>query len=178
MALPALHPVVNFLTGFDSFRSNSRLGRDLNGLSRFFSLKASREVLYKRHQIGTLLAGECIPLGHVRSDQASSDGIKEIFVGGQGPGRGGAALKHTQCEITRLGIEPREVLSITVSQFAMTTDAVSAVVGLGGGGVTGEFADVALYSHPLLFLVSSVLRPGNIGQRQDCSCGRPQRPFG
>src|SRR6202011_2053541 len=135
MALPALHTVEDFLAGLDSFRRDGRLRRNLDWLARLFTLEARREMLDIRHQISTLLVREGIPGGHVRSDQAASDGVKQIFVSGQGPGRGGAALKHTQCEITRPGIDPGEVLSVAVPQFAVTTDTVSAVVGLRVGGV-------------------------------------------
>src|SRR5713226_10045227 len=163
MAFPALHPVEYFLASFHSVCRDFGFRRNLNWFSGFLILKARGEMLHVRHQVRTLLVGKRVPRRHVGSDQSTTNRVKQVFVGGERPGWGGAALKHTQCEITRLGIEPGEVLSVSIPQFAVTTDTVSAVVGLRAGGVTAKLADVALHLHPLVFLVSGVLCQGDSG---------------
>src|SRR5260370_23497660 len=82
MAFPALHPVEYFLAGLDSVRRDFWFWRNLNWFSWFLILKARGEMLDVGDQVRTLLVGERIPLRHVGSDQAASNRVKQIFVGG------------------------------------------------------------------------------------------------
>jgi len=91
------------------------------------------------------LLGEDIPDRHVGVDEAAPDGVVDIFIGGQGAGRSGAALESGDGEVSRLGIEPNGVLTIGISVVAVTTGAIAAVVVLRVGGMAGDIADVALH---------------------------------
>src|SRR5208337_5448737 len=95
--------------------SDWRFSGNLDRVAGFFLLPTGREDLDVGHQVGALLFGEGIPDRHVGVSKAASDGVEEIFIGGQRAGQGGAALKSGDGEVAGLRIKPNRVLSVGIA---------------------------------------------------------------
>jgi hypothetical protein len=73
-------------------------------------------------------------------------------------------------KIAGLGVNPGKIFAIPVAQFAMTTDAVAAIVCLGILGMSGKVADMAFHTQARRQVVLRKLRPGRHRKRQNHSC--------
>jgi hypothetical protein len=104
-------------------------------------------MFHQGHQVGSLLLAQWIPRRHIRAVHPAADRIEKILVGGQRAGGRGSALEDAQLKIARLleqrGLHPRGILTVTVSQFAVTANTVPSVLILGIRGMAGEVANVA-----------------------------------
>src|ERR1700682_2855323 len=135
----------------NSFICNSGLWGDHYGLPRFLRLPFAGEVFHIGNHVGAFLIRQRKPCRHVRVEQPTADGVKEVLVSGQCAGWSGAALELGKSEIARLRIEPLRVLAFCVTQFTMATQTVSAIVRVGGCSMAGQIADMALHSQALIF---------------------------
>src|SRR5580658_450012 len=122
-----------------------RLGRNRDWRAGFFMLPSGREDLDIRHQVGALLLAKGIPDRHVGVVDAASDGVEEIFIGGERARQGGAALESGYGKVARLRIEPNRVLAVGISVVAVAAGTVASEVGLRVRSMPGEVADVALH---------------------------------
>jgi len=162
MALPTTHFGVHFLSSLDLLRSDLRFRRDLDRSSCLLGLPPRREVLYISDQIGPLLSAQCSPRRHRRTVQSSRDRIKEVFVGGQGSGRRGAAFEYCQLKIARLwvqgGLKPSCARSFAIPQLAMAGNAIAVIVHNRVFRVTGKVTDMTCHCRRIEPLVLLVLR--------------------
>ena len=74
--------------------------------------------------------------------KSATDGVVEIFVSGQGAGRGGSALEGCGSEVAGLGIDPLRVLAVAVAERPVTADAKTPIEFLPARGMTSQMANM------------------------------------
>src|SRR6202041_2073723 len=156
VALPTFQPLKQGLTSLDSIRGDFWLSWNLNRRSRLFGLPLGRKVLDVGNQIRALHFGKGIPLRHIGIVEAAGDGVVEIFVSGQSPGRRGTTLELGYGEVSRFGIKPLSVFALSIAQVAVAPRTIPAIVFLGIDRVAGHIADMTFHPQPLVFHVRRV----------------------
>ena len=141
MALPAFHPLERRPTPEDALDGRGRLSRDHDRRAGALHGPPRGEGLDVGHQIHPGLTGERRPGGHVGVHEPAGHRVEQVFVGGQGPGRGRAALESGGSEIARLGIDPHRVLAVAVPRLAVTPDTVPAVLQGSRRGIAVQVPD-------------------------------------
>jgi len=127
MTLEAFQRLVHLLAALDAIGCDRRLGGDLDRRIRLFFLEALRERLDVCDKIGALLAREGIPSGHCGRVDTPADGVEQIAVEWNAARGRRAALEEAHREIARLGMNVGSVLTLSVSAWAVTADAVAPV---------------------------------------------------
>src|SRR5208282_744807 len=145
VTLPAFQLREQGLAVGNALDGDRGLGRNGDGSAGFFGLPAGREDFDISDQVGALLFGERTPYRHVGVDDAASDRVVEILIGGQRAGQSGAALEGRDGEVAWLRIKPNRVLAVAIPLYTVTTDAVAAVIGLGVRSMPSDSADVTLH---------------------------------
>src|ERR1700704_1736727 len=128
MAFPAFQLSKKSFAVRDAVNSHRRLSRNFNWLSGFFLLPARRESLDVSHQVRPFLFSEGVPNRHVAVGEAASNGVVEILICWQRPGRRRTALEGCNGKVARLGIKPHCVLAVAVSLISVSSCTISPVV--------------------------------------------------
>src|SRR6266851_4666765 len=128
VTLPALQFLKHRLPSLDPVRGDRWRGRNLDRCARLLRFPSFGEMFDVSYQVCTHLVREWVPGRHVGAFQAPSNGVEQIFIAGQSPGRCRAAFERGQGEVTRLGIQPHGILSLAIAQVAMTASAITAII--------------------------------------------------
>jgi hypothetical protein len=127
MTLGAFQRLVHFFAALDAIGRDRCLRRNLDRRIGLFFLEALRKRLHICDKISTVLTREGIPSGHCRRVNAPANGVEQIAVEGNAARGRRAALEEAHREIARLRVNPGSVLTLPVSAWAMTADAVAPV---------------------------------------------------
>src|SRR5215831_13707421 len=119
----------------DAFDRYGRLGRNRDRLAGFLFLPTRREGFDVGNKISLLVKIKGVPDRHVRVRKPAPDRVEQVIVRREGAGRSRTTFENRSGKIAGLGVDPHRIFSVPVTQVAMTSGAVAAVVVVCTGGI-------------------------------------------